>query len=489
MTLDLIEQIESPSPLPNGKDEMNFAEFPIALLSDRVPKGQKSIEFVDQIYDVRRKKIITRRRIIEGSDKYGLPTATDDAVILALIQLTKLKSDFKRPEVEFSRLELIKLLGWTNEGKNYDRIKLSLLRIANVTYNYDNAWWDGRQKTWTTKAFHIIETVEINDSRGSSGQKGLFPSRLVWNEVVFASFQAGFLRNIDFQLCMRLMHPIALRMYRFLGKRFYLEPDLTFELKEFAYQHLCLGRNYEGGSQIARKLQPAIDELESVGFLEPLSEAERFQKKGRDWSIRLIQKTNDSALPPTPAEQAAAESAASPLVTELTARGVTATTAAELVNSKPAELIERQIEYFDWLARKKPDKIGEPGAYLFSAIKTDYAAPKGFVSAAEQRRREGDQSAKDRQASEDRRLRHEEETRQQARREDADTYIKQLTPTKRIALERAALAAASPEARQNYNTPAMAKFRHTLMTGMLREYVVALRDQESVPASTSLEIT
>jgi hypothetical protein len=481
MTLDLIEQIESSSPLPNGKDEMNFAEFPIALLSDRVPKGQKSIEFVDQIYDARRKKIITRHRIIEGSEKYGLPTATDDAVILALIQLTKLKSDFKRPEVEFTRLELIKLLGWTNEGKNYDRIKLSLLRIANVTYNYDNAWWDGRQKTWTTKVFHIIETVEINDSRGSSGQKGLFPSRLVWNEVVFSSFQAGFLRNIDFQLCMRLIHPIALRMYRFLGKRFYLEPDLTFELKEFAYQHLCLGRNYEGGSQIARKLQPAIDELESVGFLEPLSESERFQKKGRDWSIRLIQKASDPNLPTSLPDQTTVE-APHPLVTELTTRGIAATTAAELVKSKPAELIERQIEYFDWLARKKPDKVGEPGAYLFSAIKTDYAAPKGFVSAVEQRRRDGDQSAKDRQATEDRRLRQEEEARQQAMREDADAYIKQLARAERLALERAALAAASPEARQNYDAPAMAKFRSTLMTGMLREYVIALRNQESVRA-------
>jgi hypothetical protein len=77
---------------------MNFAEFPIALLTDRVPKGQKCIKFEDQIYDERRKKVITRRRIIEGSEEYGLPTATDDAVILALIQLTKQRSDFTRRE-------------------------------------------------------------------------------------------------------------------------------------------------------------------------------------------------------------------------------------------------------------------------------------------------------------------------------------------------------------------------------------------------------
>ena len=286
------KQTEVPSSLLQpGKDEMNFAEFPIALLTDRVPRGQKSIKFEDQIYDERRKKLITRKRVIEGSEEYGLPTATDDTVVLALIQLTKLKSDFSRREVNFSRLELIRMLGWPNEGKSYDRIKLSLQRIANVTYNYDNAWWDPRQKAWTTKIFHIIDTVEINDSRASDGQGGLFPSRIVWNEVVFDSFQSGFLRNIDFHLCMRLEHPTALRMYRFLGKRFYHKPDWTFDLKEFAYEHIGLGRNYEGGTQIARKLQPAIKELEGLGFLTPLSENERFTKKGHDWSIRLIQQS------------------------------------------------------------------------------------------------------------------------------------------------------------------------------------------------------
>ncbi len=48
MALEPAEQVEAPSSLLRpGKDEMNFAEFPIALLTDRVPKGQKSIKFED----------------------------------------------------------------------------------------------------------------------------------------------------------------------------------------------------------------------------------------------------------------------------------------------------------------------------------------------------------------------------------------------------------------------------------------------------------
>ena len=115
-------EIASPTARP-GKDEMNFAEFPIALLTDRVPKGQKVIKFEDQIYDEKRKRIVTRRRIIEGSEEYGLPTATDDAVILALIQLTKLKGDFTQREVVFTRLELIKMLGWADAFEQLGQLR------------------------------------------------------------------------------------------------------------------------------------------------------------------------------------------------------------------------------------------------------------------------------------------------------------------------------------------------------------------------------
>ena len=238
---------------------MNFAEFPIDLAHrPSPPAARPACSSRIRSTTTRRKKLITRKRIIEGSEEYGLPTATDDMVILALIQLTKLKNDFSRREVEFTRLELIRLLGWPDKGQSYDRIETSLLRIASVTYNYDNAWWDGRRKTWTTKVFGIIDTVEINDSRERrrAGRAVPLPHRL----------ERGRLRQLPGRLSAEhrlpalheLQAPIGLRMYRFLGKRFYLQPEWMFDLKEFAYEHIGLGRNYEGGTQIARKLRPAI---------------------------------------------------------------------------------------------------------------------------------------------------------------------------------------------------------------------------------------
>src|SRR3954454_6635021 len=108
-----LEQVETLSELLRiGKDEMNLAEFPMTSLSERPIKGETSLKFEDQIFDDRKRKIIVRKRVIEGSKEYGLPTATDDAVILALTQLTKLKNPFPPREVEFPRHELIPLLNW-----------------------------------------------------------------------------------------------------------------------------------------------------------------------------------------------------------------------------------------------------------------------------------------------------------------------------------------------------------------------------------------
>src|SRR3954462_8521458 len=82
-----------------GRDELNLAEFPITLLSDRVPKGCKTLVFEVESRDQRTARVIPRKVTITGSDAYGLPTAVDDEILVGLIQLTKLKNDFTDPVV------------------------------------------------------------------------------------------------------------------------------------------------------------------------------------------------------------------------------------------------------------------------------------------------------------------------------------------------------------------------------------------------------
>ncbi len=422
-----------------GKDEMNLAEFPMTSLSDRPITSGTRLKFEDRIYDDQRKRQITRKRIIEGSQEYGLPTATDDTVILALIQLTKLKNGFTAREVPFTRYELISLLSWPNKGQSYERIAQSLHRLAGVTYHFENSWWDNRRKTWTTKIFGIIDTVELNDSRETDGQGGLFPSRILWNQIILDSFQAGYLRSLDFQLCMNLKHAISLRIYRFLGKRFHLRPEWSFDLKALAYEHIGLSRSYEGGRQIVRKLQPAIKELESLGFLEPLADDERFLKQGRAWSIRFVKKTKATLL------GKATKLPALAVVTELTGRGVTKTTAEALIHKYPAEFLRLKIDVFDWLVEAQDKRVAKsPSGYLVQSIHADYATPTGFLSQAERGRRQEARQAKERQVAEDRRRQQEEEDHAKTERLAVDAHWKSLTPDQQAELDAAWTAQAGP---------------------------------------------
>src|SRR4051812_5391829 len=95
-----------------GRDEMNLAEFPITLLSDRVPRDCKTLTFGGLT--------------ISGSDAHGLPTAVDADVVLGLIQLTKITNNFTQPMVKFNRYMLLSILGWPIDGPHYRRLDASL---------------------------------------------------------------------------------------------------------------------------------------------------------------------------------------------------------------------------------------------------------------------------------------------------------------------------------------------------------------------------
>ena len=251
---------------------------------------------------------------------YGLPTAVDDDVILGLIQLTKMINNFTSRKVEFSRLDLIRMLGWPDSGYSYRRLATSLKRWLGVSLVYENAWWDKRQQAWTTKGFHIIDNFELNDSRTGSGQGDLFPAKSSGTRSVFESFEAGYLKTIDYEMYMRLEHPTAKRLYRFLSKRMYHRPDLTFDLRDLAFEHIGLSRNYSGNAgKIKEKLQPAIDGAGSGGFLEPLGKDDRYQKDRQG----LENPARPESRSPCPArDRPDGRRTAACLVAELVNRGV-----------------------------------------------------------------------------------------------------------------------------------------------------------------------
>src|SRR4051794_8444106 len=80
---------------PYARDEMNLAEFPGTLLTDRAPAGLTMFTREVRTRDERSGVIVSRKVTVTGSDVYGLPTAQDNLVLLGLIYLTKRSNNFR----------------------------------------------------------------------------------------------------------------------------------------------------------------------------------------------------------------------------------------------------------------------------------------------------------------------------------------------------------------------------------------------------------
>lgn len=418
----------------DGKDEMNLAEFPLAAIADRVPDDQKTLVFEDQIFDSGRSEMITRRLTITASEKFGLPTSLDDEVILGLIQLSK-KSRFSDRKVNFSRYQLIQELGWRHEGRSYERLEKSLKRWLTVTLDYEKAWWDKEAQSWVDESFHILDNLTLYDQerrlrhlRSSSTDAAL--SSFMWNEVIFRSFKSGNLRTIDMRVFRQLEFAAAKRMYRFLDKRFYHRSRWDFDLTEFACEHIGVSRNYDTG-QLKRRLQPAIEELEGVGFLEPMPPSERYVKISRgQWRIVFIHKAAPKLEEPSPEDSA--------LVKRLVDRGVTPSVAANLVRDYPQELIEMQIAVLDRLQQaKEREPIRNPAGYLVKAIKEGYLPPANLAPKKSSSKR---QVAMNRAAAET----------PDPVREAIEAYLSSLSQEETDALEREALERADRHLVEGY---------------------------------------
>ena len=274
----------------DGRDEMNLVEFPFATLSER-SGDTKFLEFQVDDYDRVAGKPVVRKLTVTGDAKYGLPTAKDEEVYLALLQLTKIFNDFVDPKVFFTRCELIRLMGWKNRDWSYHRIATAFYRLTGVRLFYENAWRDNAKKRFRSQGgFGLLDSFEVRDGRvrAADGDQSERLSEFRWNSVLFESFQSGYLKKLDYSK-VRELGTIARRMYRYLDKHFHPEykPTLTPNLKVFAFEHIGVSRKCDN-AQIRRMLTKPIDELVKHGVVLP--SCKRFRKipgQRGEWEVEF----------------------------------------------------------------------------------------------------------------------------------------------------------------------------------------------------------
>jgi hypothetical protein len=252
-----------------SRDEMNLAEFPLTVLSTRADPRLKTLEFSDTI-KTKNGDLIERRWLITGADKFGLPTSSDDEVLLGLLKLT-VDDGIQNRKVHFTRYELLKTLRWSTEGRSYSRLQKALDRLAGLRIKATNAFFDNDAKCHSTKVFGLIDAYEINTSRDADLKSSYF----TWSETIFKSFQVGFIKKLDLDFYLSLNSAVSKRLYRFLDKHFWYKTVVDINIFTLAHEKLGISRNYKFASSLRQQLDPALTELCKEGFVETYSYAGR----------------------------------------------------------------------------------------------------------------------------------------------------------------------------------------------------------------------
>lgn len=392
-----------------SRDEMNLAEFPLAVLSTRSNPQIKTLEFSDT-QRLKSGELIERKWIITGADKFGLPTSTDDDVVLGLIKLT-MAQGFRDRKVHFTRYELLKALRWSTEGKSYKRLIKSLDRLSGARIRASNAFYDNTSKAHQTVNFGIIDAYEINDGRGAKSineECGGAQSFFIWSEVLFSSFQAGFIKKLDLDLYFNLSSAVSRRLYRYLDKHFYFRPSVERKLLTFAFEKLGLSRNYKYVSSVKQQLQSALEELKSYSFLEHYE----YQGRGEETTIKLYAKKEGHKPTLLPQSQVVREFKKGSetkverpilraveneeLIEALVSRGISLVQARRLLlgKSKGESLqIENILRYYDDLVEKKDHKVSRNRVgFLYRAVENPFAmqVPQSFIEKPSSRYSEED---------------------------------------------------------------------------------------------------
>ncbi|MCB0340523.1 MAG: hypothetical protein KDD53_13005, partial [Bdellovibrionales bacterium] len=143
-------------------------------------------------------------------------------------------------------------------------------------------FFDNSAKAYSTVNFGIVDAYEINDGRDASG-KDPAPSFFIWSEVLFDSFQDGYIKKLDLDFYLMLESAVSKRLYRYLDKHFWYKSSKKINVFVLAHEKLGISRNYRFLSSIRQQLDPAIEELTRLGFLSNAA----YVGRGKDAEIIL----------------------------------------------------------------------------------------------------------------------------------------------------------------------------------------------------------
>ena len=260
----------------SGRDEMNLAGLPFALLQAATAKGQTAIEqqWERRLPDGRTVMASWR---VAGDEKLGLPGPAEEAVYLVMLQLTREEAAAGAggewpSKVFFSEQDFLARLGWSPNARSYRDLRDALTRLQAVTIQAEYCFHDARTgRPFRSRNLGILSNTALDDTgvgRKTAGQEKR--SWFEWNSALHESFCAGNVRALALDFLLTLKYPTSRRLFRYLElmRHAAKPPRRSFAIGAMKLRDRLGMTPYRYPSKVREKLESAHRELKTRGYLE-----------------------------------------------------------------------------------------------------------------------------------------------------------------------------------------------------------------------------
>lgn len=260
-----------------GRDELNLADWRISVPTHQQPRKADGGKLDVIEYEIPGRDGRDQRVTLMAPSLVGLPTPSDEDMLLALLYLAK-EQGFREDTVRFSTTELCRAMHRSVNQEARDRIEDGLTRLKALTIKYELAWYDKiKAEVEPVLITGIVAEAKFMRRRGRPRADEPSDSYVQWTKNFYKTISSGNLTEIDLELYFSFSRPGAKQLYRHLNKRFYGRREserYERDLVELACGHLGMTRS----KFLKRNLDQCIRELEEHGYIAAEGSERRYRK-------------------------------------------------------------------------------------------------------------------------------------------------------------------------------------------------------------------
>jgi hypothetical protein len=251
--------------------EVNMEELPLFLFKSR-DRVEESLEVRNTILTTNGQRLQQYVKVTGGRE-FGLPGPADRDVYVATMRHVHQRGGMPPDgRVSFTIYGLLRLMGKNPKaGKNHERVRESLHRIATTDIYAENAFYNMEGEVFESQRFSPWRvTFRRVKHRGNRAER----HTLKFDEVLVRSYNANYLKSLDSDFYFSLHNSLAKTLYGLVDVRRKGTLRWTVEIQQLR-QLIPLPGIYYQPSKIKERLDAAHRELVRCGFLTRVDFEER----------------------------------------------------------------------------------------------------------------------------------------------------------------------------------------------------------------------